>query len=122
MSEPIFSKEEEDLRKELQEFTHKTSMELHRRFLEKDNRKVFQTTALVEPGNTSGVLPEFGRTIDVQRLFGIKRGTLYTLSRQGKVKSCLLRVAGQKSGVRLWHLQSIRDFIHSQMEGGGDAL
>jgi hypothetical protein len=74
------------------------------------------TTDPVEPGNTSGVLPEFGRTHDVQRLFGIKRGTLYTLSRQKKVKSCLLRVAGQKSGVRLWHLPAIRDLIRSQME------
>jgi hypothetical protein len=31
------------------------------------------------------------------------------------VKSCLLRVAGQKSGVRLWHFESIRTFIHAQM-------
>jgi hypothetical protein len=73
------------------------------------------TTKPVQAGSTDGAIPEFGRTNDVQRLYGIKRGTLYTLSRQGKVRSCLLRVAGQKSGVRLWHLESIRGFITKQM-------
>jgi hypothetical protein len=72
-------------------------------------------TSPVEPNVTTGVLPEFGRTGDVNRLYGIKRGTLYALNRQGKVKSCLLRVAGQKSGVRLWHLESIRQLVHGQM-------
>jgi hypothetical protein len=74
------------------------------------------TTDLLRPGDTTGITPEFGRCNDVQRLFGLRRGTLYNLLRQGKVKGVLLRVAGQKSGVRLWHLQSIRDLINSEME------
>lgn len=74
------------------------------------------TTQPIQSGNTAGVLPEFGRTADVQRLFGLKRGTLYGLHRQGKIKGVLLRVAGQKSGVRLWHLESVRHLINEQME------
>lgn len=64
---------------------------------------------------TTEVLPQYGRTNDVLRLYGLRRGTLYRLHRQGKVKSCLLRVVGQKSGVRLWHLESIRSLINEQM-------
>lgn len=60
-------------------------------------------------------MPEFGRWRDVQRLFGIKRGTLYNLLAEGKVKSVSLRVRGQKAGVRLIHLDSVRDYIHKQM-------
>jgi hypothetical protein len=41
------------------------------------------TTEPIQPGETSGVLPEFGRWADVQRLFGIKRGTLYNLLADG---------------------------------------
>jgi hypothetical protein len=74
------------------------------------------TIEKVEPGNFAGVVPEFGRTADVQRLFGLKRGTLYNLLQDGKVRGVILRVRGQKSGVRLWHIDSIRTLIHSKME------
>ena len=74
-----------------------------------------KTTAPVQPGNTTGVMPEFGRTADVQRLFGLKRGTAYNLLADGKVRGCVLRVRGQRSGVRLWDLQSIRDYIAKQI-------
>ena len=77
-----------------------------------------KTTEPVQPGNFTGATPEFGRTIDVQRHDGIKRGTLYNLHADGKIKGVLLRVRGQKSGVRLWDMASIRDYIRSQMEGG----
>jgi len=73
------------------------------------------STEPVQPGNFTGVQPEFGRTADVQRLFGLRRGSLYNLFGDGKIKGVLLRVRGQKSGVRLWHLQSIADCIRSQM-------
>ena len=55
--------------------------------------------------------PEFGRWRDVDRLYGIRRGTLYNLLGDGKIKGVLLRVRGQKSGVRLFDLASIRDYI-----------
>jgi hypothetical protein len=73
------------------------------------------TTDPVQPGECTGVQPEFGRCADVQRIYGLRRGSLYNLHRRGKIKGVLLRVEGQKSGVRLWHLRSIHDLINSQM-------
>jgi hypothetical protein len=74
------------------------------------------TVEPVKAGNLSGLEPEFGRTADCNRLFGLKRGTMYNLLEDGKIRAVLLRVRGQKSGVRLWDIASIRDFIRSQME------
>ena len=74
-----------------------------------------KTTEPVQPGNFTGTMPEFGRVADVTRHFGIKRGTLYNLHRDGKVRSVLLRVRGQKSGVRLFEMVSVRDLIWSQL-------
>jgi hypothetical protein len=62
-------------------------------------------------GNSS----EFGRAADLQRLFGIRRGTAYNLLAAGKIQGCLLRVTGKKSGVRLFHIGSVRNYIRSQM-------
>lgn len=59
--------------------------------------------------------PEFGRCNDCTRLFGLKRGTLYNLLKDGKIKGVLLRVRGQKSGVRLFDLKSIADLIRREM-------
>ena len=59
--------------------------------------------------------PEFGRTKDVERMFGLKRGTLYNLFEQQKIRGCLLRVRGEKSGVRLWDITSIRQFVLSHL-------
>lgn len=73
------------------------------------------TTAPVQAGDFAGSSPEFGRWQDVQRQFGIKRGTLYNLLADGKVKGCVLRVRGQKSGVRLFDMASVRELVRSQM-------
>jgi hypothetical protein len=73
-----------------------------------------KTTEPVQPGNFSGISPEFGRVADVTRMFGIKRGTLYNLLRDGKIRAVLLRVRGARSGVRLFDMASIRTFILSQ--------
>lgn len=80
------------------------------------------TTAPVEPGNFGGISPEFGRTADVQRHFGIRRGSLYNLELDGKVKGVLLRIRGKKSGVRLWDLQSIRDYAQVFRSGAFEAV
>ncbi len=74
------------------------------------------TTAPVERGNLAGSTPEFGRVADVQKLYGIKRGSLYSLLADGKIKGVLLRVRGQKSGIRLIDLASVGAFIRAQME------
>jgi hypothetical protein len=66
--------------------------------------------------STSSVFPEFGRWRDVQRLFGIKRGTLYNLMAEGKVKSVVLRRKGNVHGCRLFHLASVSEYINSLMQ------
>ena len=76
------------------------------------------TTEPVKPGNFNGSNPEFGRVADVTRLYGLKRGTLYNLLRDGKIRGCLLRVRGQRSGVRLFEMASIRELIQSQIDAG----
>ena len=74
------------------------------------------TTTPVELGKFEQVMPEFGRIPDVTRVYGIKRGTLYNLIKDRKIKSCLLRVRGEKSGLRLIDMASVRAYIQSQME------
>ncbi len=74
------------------------------------------TVEPVQPGWHAQVAPEFLRTEDVRRVFGIKRGSLYGLAKLGRIKSCLLRIRGNKLGVRLWSADSIRDYIRRQME------
>jgi len=70
----------------------------------------------VKPGDTSHLNPEFLRTEDVKKVFGIRRGSLYGLGAQGKVKSVLLRIRGNRLGVRLWSVVSIRSYIEREME------
>jgi hypothetical protein len=83
------------------------------------NRERSLTTEVVQAGNFTGIVPEFGRTADVARHFGIKRGTLYNLLDGRKVRGVVLRVKGKQKGVRLWDMQSIRDYIRSQFEDPG---
>jgi hypothetical protein len=73
------------------------------------------TTAPITVGDTSDSLPEFGRTSDVARLFGLKRGIIYALYREGRIRSALVRPRGSGKGVRLWGLHSIRDLVRSQV-------
>ncbi|MBI4326649.1 MAG: hypothetical protein HY674_15505 [Chloroflexi bacterium] len=74
-----------------------------------------KTEEPVRPGDITGLVPEFVRARDVQYLFGLKRGTLYNLLLDGKIKGCLLRVRGSKSGIRLFSTDSIRGLIRGQM-------
>jgi hypothetical protein len=78
--------------------------------------KESKTTEPVQPGWTAQITPEFLRTNDVRRIFGIPRGSLYGLAKLGKIKGCLLRVRGAKSGLRLWSADSIRAYIGEQMD------
>jgi hypothetical protein len=76
------------------------------------------TTESVGVGNPSApqILPEFGRWQDVQRLFGIKRGTLYNLLSEGKVKSVSMRRKGNKQGCRLFYLPGISEYLRSLLQ------
>ena len=73
------------------------------------------TAAPIEPGASGSSLPEFGRVPDVERLFGVKRGLCYQLIGAGTFKSVCLRKPGAKTGVRLIHLASVRDWLTSQL-------
>ena len=76
---------------------------------------VTQTAAAIEPAASGSVQPEFLRVPDVQRIFGIKRGMLYTLIGSGAVKSICLRQQGCKTGVRLVSYASLRDYCHKRL-------
>lgn len=78
--------------------------------------------AAVEAADIHKTGPEFGRIRDVERLFGLKRGTCYNLLRDGKIRGVVLRVRGKQSGVRLIDLDSVRAFIKSQMALAGKAV
>lgn len=74
------------------------------------------TVAPIEPGNFNVGQKEFGRTKDVEQIFSIKRGSLYNAEKLGLVRGVLLRLRGQKSGVKLWDMRSIKAWIRSQIE------
>ena len=70
--------------------------------------------SVASPSNST--LPEFGRWRDVERHFGIKRGTLYNLINEGKIKSVMLRHKGNVHGCRLIHLASVSDYLNGLMK------
>ena len=74
------------------------------------------TAAPVTPGDFSDTAKEFGRTKDVECIFSVKRGTLYNAEKLGLVRGVLLRLRGQKSGVKLWDMRSIENWIRGEME------
>jgi len=79
-----------------------------------------KTALPIEPANLNinAVVPEFLRAADVRRIFALRKGTLYNLLADRKIRGCLLRVRGKKSGVRLFSADSIREYIRPQMAEG----
>ena len=75
-----------------------------------------RTSIPPQAGDFSSVAPEFGRTPDVEKVFGIKKGTLYNLFEKQKIRGYNLRHTGHVKGVRLWDMASIRDYIYSQVD------
>ncbi len=73
------------------------------------------TAAPISPGETGAIIPEFGRVPDVERIWGIKRGLLYLLLKHGDIKSVVIRRKGARTGVRLIHLQSVRDHLNRHL-------
>jgi hypothetical protein len=73
------------------------------------------TAAPISPGESGAILPEFGRVPDVERIWGIKRGLLYSLIKQGAIKSAVIRRKGARTGIRLIQLQSVRDYVTRQL-------
>lgn len=66
--------------------------------------------------NTNFIQPEFLRVKGVERMFGIKRGKLYQLIRNGIVSSKSLRTHGTIRGIRLISVDSVRNYINSQKQ------
>ena len=81
------------------------------------------TTAPINatPASLAGQDPEFLDAQGVQARFSIRRSLLYELHNGGHIKSVSLRRRGQSRGKRLFAVDSIREFLRSQMENGGDA-
>ena len=80
------------------------------------NEKQNYTVQPVQAGDCAGVQPEFGRVPDCQRLYGIKRGILYRWIQERRIKTVLIREPGNKQGIRLIYLQSVREYLLAQME------
>jgi hypothetical protein len=53
----------------------------------------------------------FGRFPDLERIFGIKRGTAYALINEGKIRSRIVRRKGCAYGMRLIDFDSVREFL-----------
>lgn len=59
---------------------------------------------------------EFCRPLDLQRLFGMKRGQFYTLERRGLIKTVSLREKGNKRGTKLVSVSSVRAYLNGLLE------
>ena len=60
--------------------------------------------------------PEFMGHEEITRVFGLKRSHLYQLKDKGVIKSVALRARGALKGRRLFHVESIREFLHANIE------
>jgi predicted DNA-binding transcriptional regulator AlpA len=71
------------------------------------------TTAPVAPPDPNSHMPqEWLRLGDCRQVFGFGRSFMYTLIKDGKVRSVSFRQPGRKTGVRLVAADSVRDFIN----------
>ena len=59
--------------------------------------------------------PQYGRIVEIQRLFGFSKGTIYNLLRSGRIRGCSLQVAGKKSRLRLIDVSSVRALIEAEI-------
>jgi hypothetical protein len=63
--------------------------------------------------------PEFVDCKGLEAGWGIKRSLAYQLLADGAIKGVSLRRRGQLRGKRLFSVDSVRQFLRSQMENGG---
>jgi hypothetical protein len=70
------------------------------------------------PAYIAGQDPEFLDAKGVEARYSIRRSLLYELHYGGHIKSVSLRRRGQSRGKRLFSVDSIREFLRAQMEGG----
>lgn len=60
--------------------------------------------------------PEWIREKQATAQFGLSHMVLYTLRREGKIRSVSLRGEGKQYGARLYHVASIREYLAKQEE------
>jgi hypothetical protein len=75
------------------------------------------TAEPVRAGDMREAQPEFCRVPDLRFLFGLHRSYVYLLIQRGAIQSVNLRQPGAKTGLRLVHVQSVRDFLNAQLGG-----
>jgi hypothetical protein len=77
-----------------------------------------KTTAVVtaSPANDA----EFCDSPGAFLRFGLRRSLLYELHAEGLIQGVSLRRRGSVRGKRLWSIDSIRSYLASQMENGGE--
>jgi hypothetical protein len=68
------------------------------------------------PAHIAAQDPEFLDARGVEGRFSIRRSLLYELHNGGHIQSVSLRRRGQSRGKRLYSVDSIRQFLHRQME------
>ncbi len=56
---------------------------------------------------------EYATYREVKARFAMNRFMLYSLAREGKIKSVSLRRPGKRWGIRLFHVPSVREFLES---------
>lgn len=64
--------------------------------------------------------PEFVDCRGLEAGWGIKRSLAYQLLADGKIRGVSLRRRGQSRGKRLFSVDSVRQFLHEQMEAGNE--
>ena len=75
---------------------------------------VTSTTKPVQASNAPDA--EFCRPSDMRPRFGICRTAVYVLIEQGAIRSFVLRQPGKATGIRLIDVESVRQFLKSQMQ------
>jgi len=65
--------------------------------------------------------PEFVDCKGLEAGWGIRRSLAYQLLADGKIRGVSLRRRGRLRGKRLFDVASVRQFLHSQMDNGGEA-
>ena len=72
-----------------------------------------KNTTMNETTNTETISPRYLRDKGATAMFGLSRTKLYTLAKQGKIKSVSLQEVGTSRGTRLFCVQSIQNYIDS---------
>jgi hypothetical protein len=60
--------------------------------------------------------PEWADARDIRQLLGIRQTLLYEWHYANLIRSVSIKKPGRVKGKRLFHVQSVRDFIESQQE------